>query len=102
DHEQAIANYRKLDVRDDYSKYMYRTAVNQYHNLSIEGGSRNLRYQFSARMDNNTGTLDEKLKKNLIRTFIEIELHPKIRLSTDLQYVDNKFQEGRTAYSPSN
>ncbi|WP_286895778.1 MULTISPECIES: SusC/RagA family TonB-linked outer membrane protein [Sphingobacterium] len=101
-HEREIENYQKLDVRDDYSKYMYRTAVNQYQNLSIEGGGRNLRYQFSARMDNNTGTLDEKLKKSLLRTFIEVELHPKIRLSTDLQYVDNKFEEGRTAYSPSN
>lgn len=98
EHQRAIEEYKKLDVRKDYEKYMYRTSFNQNHNLSIEGGTKNLRYQLSGRMDNNIGTLDDRQRKNLIRSFVEIDLHPRVRLSTDLQYVNNKTENGRTAY----
>lgn len=99
DHEREIVRLRTLDVRDDYSRYMYRSSVNQNHNLSFEGGARNLRYQLSARLDDNTGTLNESSKRGLLRSFVEIELHPRIKISSDVQYVNDRSIGGRTAYS---
>lgn len=99
DHEREIERLRTLDVRDDYARYMYGTSVNQNHNLSFEGGASQLRYQLSARLDDNVGTLNEKSKRSLLRSFVEIELHPRIKIFSDIQYVNERATSGKKAYS---
>src|SRR5690606_34037417 len=40
-HRQAIDDLRELDARNDYEEYIYQEAINQYYNLSVDGGSHN-------------------------------------------------------------
>lgn len=50
----ALKNY---DVRNDLNKYFNRTSVNQQHSLSLNGGSGNQKFFFSAGYDKNLQNL---------------------------------------------
>jgi TonB-linked SusC/RagA family outer membrane protein len=55
--DAQISAFRGLDVRNDYLKYIYRTAVAQQHALSLSGGSKSANYYFSAGYDKNLNSL---------------------------------------------
>ncbi|MEJ7778955.1 MAG: SusC/RagA family TonB-linked outer membrane protein [Daejeonella sp.] len=57
DLELKLNALRDVDVRDDFSKYVYREAVNQQYALSISGGSQNHSYLLSAGYDRNLQSL---------------------------------------------
>lgn len=99
EHEAAIDALRNLDVREDYQKYIYRDAINQNYNLSFEGGGSNVRYLVSGRFDNNVGTLDQLDKKYVLRSFLEMNLLPKLKLSTDIQYFRIDSKSGKSSYN---
>lgn len=44
---------RKVDVRDDYAKHLYRSSVNQQYALSMQGGGKSSRFLLSAGYDKN-------------------------------------------------
>ncbi len=48
-----LAGLSAQDVRNDFSKYFYRTAANQQYALNLSGGSQANRYFFSAGYDKN-------------------------------------------------
>ncbi|RZJ76917.1 MAG: SusC/RagA family TonB-linked outer membrane protein [Flavobacterium sp.] len=99
EHTKAIDALRNLDVREDYKRYMYRDALNRNYNLSFEGGGSTVRYMVSGRFDDNVGTLDQSDKKFVLRSFLEVNLFPKLKLSTDIQYFRTDRKNGKNAYS---
>jgi TonB-linked SusC/RagA family outer membrane protein len=48
---------RKVDVRNDFMKYVYQKSVKQQYSAGISGGSRKMAYQFSVGYDNNRDNL---------------------------------------------
>ncbi|MBL1410816.1 SusC/RagA family TonB-linked outer membrane protein [Sphingobacterium faecale] len=50
---RQIDLYRKQNIWDEIDRYLYRTGVNQQHNLNMKGGTDKYRYYFSAGYDNN-------------------------------------------------
>jgi TonB-linked SusC/RagA family outer membrane protein len=47
-----IEALRKLDVRNDYGKYVFRNAISQQHYLNFNGGNNLFNYSFSAGFNN--------------------------------------------------
>ncbi len=52
-----IQQLKSIDVRNDLNKYFYRTSVSQQNSASINGGSDNQKYFFSAGYDKNLQSL---------------------------------------------
>jgi len=55
DAENQLNVLRNIDVRDDYSKYVYRNSVNQQYALAMRGGTQQMAYSLSLGHDNNKG-----------------------------------------------
>jgi len=58
--ESELARLAQLDVRNEYSKYLYRNSLNQQYSLSINGGNQLSNYSISLGLDQNA----ESLKRN--------------------------------------
>ncbi|WP_159523723.1 SusC/RagA family TonB-linked outer membrane protein [Sunxiuqinia indica] len=58
--EKQLANYRKQDVRRDFSKYLYQNSVNRQYSFSMKGGSKTVSYYLSGGADQN----DDNLVRN--------------------------------------
>jgi len=52
-----INELRSIDMRDDFSKYIYRKAVKQQYNVQLAGGGQKLSNIFSAGFDKNRGAV---------------------------------------------
>jgi TonB-linked SusC/RagA family outer membrane protein len=57
DADSIIQSFGKIDVRDDFKKYFYRTAINQQYSINVRGGTTKHRYYFSAGYDKNIQNL---------------------------------------------
>ncbi len=57
---EQIESFKKVDVRNDLSKYFYQSNLNQQYALSYSGGSNKYNYMLSAGWDKN----QENLKRN--------------------------------------
>lgn len=55
--QQQIEALKSRDVRDDYSRYLYRKSVNQQYAIQLAGGSDNQSYHLSAGFDRNQSSL---------------------------------------------
>ncbi len=49
---EQINGFRNLDVRNDYSKYVYQKSLNQQYAVTMRGGGNNLAYALSLGYDN--------------------------------------------------
>src|SRR5690606_31113688 len=50
---EQIESFKKVDVRNDLSKYFYQSNLNQQYALSYSGGSNKYNYMLSAGWDKN-------------------------------------------------
>ena len=55
--ERTLSLWKKNDIRDDISRYMYRNSVNQQHSLSLTGGGSQVSYYLSGGLDKNMTNL---------------------------------------------
>lgn len=73
DADARIAALRSLDVRNDQSRYLYRQSIKQQYNFSLDGGSAQHRYYFSAgydkNLDNQVGNGYDRLTLNANNTW---------------------------------
>ena len=95
DAKKLIDNYRNHDVREDYEKYLYRTAVQQQYALNITGGSENLSYTISGGIDKDISNLDAR--NNRITAGFQNNYRPmkSLEITARLAYTDSKYAEGR-------
>jgi TonB-dependent SusC/RagA subfamily outer membrane receptor len=76
DSASQIDAYKKLDVRNDQSKYLYRKSVIQQYSLNIKGGSNNSTYFLSLGYDKNlsnqSGNQNSRITINSLSTYTPI------------------------------
>lgn len=79
--ESLIIQYKKQDVRKEFSKYFYRTSLNQQYSLSLNGGGDKLDYYLSGGFDKNK---DNLIRNGLNRITINSNLNYHLSNSLDL------------------
>lgn len=81
---------RQNDVRDEFNRYLYQTAVRQQYSIGLTGGSNNIAYQLSFGYDRNRDNLVrngfQRLTVNSTNTYYPIK---KIEITTGINYSHN-------------
>ena len=99
DSAQAINRLKGYDVRNDYLKYVYRSAVTQTYSLNLSGGGDKYKYIIAGGYDRSKGSLSEtndRLNIRLENTFKPTE---KLQLSLGASYTDINTASGKSGYS---
>ena len=92
---RRIDALRTQDVRNDYSKYFYRTTVNQQYALNVSGGSGNMSYMLSGGLDKNVGSLNEGYNRLNLRAENSYRPAKNLLITTGLNYTQSKSASGR-------
>ncbi len=83
-----INNFRSIDVRDDYTRYVYRPTLNQQYAANLSGGGPSYNYLFSLGYDNNALGLREQEDERI--TFrLNSSFKPSRRLSVNINAAYN-------------
>ncbi|MEE1946430.1 SusC/RagA family TonB-linked outer membrane protein [Pedobacter sp. KR3-3] len=92
-----IDPYRSIDVRDDFSKYMYRTSASQQYALNLTGGSDKATYAFSAGYDNNLDNVkrsgNDRLTLNAYQTYRPVK---GLTLTAGINYIQGNRDNSST------
>lgn len=98
-----IAPYRSIDVRDDYSKYLYQSTASQQYALNISGGGDKSSYYFSGGYDNipstSIGNTRTRITLNSSATYQPLK---NLELTTGLNYLLNNRTNNAIAVAPGN
>lgn len=97
--DARINALRSHDVRNDFDKYMYQTAVNRQHAIGIRGGSNTVAWNFSAGLDQNSSALAQQYNRVNLRTYNIFKLSKNIQLTAALFYTQAKNSSGRPGYN---
>lgn len=95
----AIDELKKNDIRRDYDKYMYRSAVTQAYSIHLSGGSDKNKYIFSGGYDHTLGNLyetNDRLNIGMNNTF---KVSEKLQVTVGGQFTNANSKSGFTAYS---
>lgn len=101
-HAEAMKNIdrlRSVDVRDQYTKYMYRPIENRQYALNVSGGNPSLSWTSFVGFDDNSGNLDEKYQR--LNTRFQNVWKPidKLTVTTGLYFTNTETKSGRSAYN---
>ena len=94
--DAAFNLLRDKDIRNDYSRYMYRQTVNRQHSLSLKAGNANAAWSFAAGLDQNTGSLDEKYNRLTLKTDNSFKITKQLRLDAGMLYTQSNNTAGKT------
>lgn len=89
---------RKVDLRDQFQKYIYQQSVNQQYAVNLRGGTNKMGWMFSAGFDNNISELAATYKRVNLRWQNTYQPLKNLQLSTSLYYTQSKALSGRPAY----
>lgn len=79
------------DVRDDYTKYLYQSAINQQYSLGLRGGNENLTYTLSVGHDNNRSSLIKNgYQRTSIHSLNSYKPFKNLELTVGINYSNNK------------
>lgn len=90
---------RRMDIRKDMEKYLYRSGFNQQYALSILGNAERLNYAVSGGYDNNVGVLDQKYRRYTLRTENNITLSDRLKAEFSLLFSHTDTKSGNSAYN---
>lgn len=96
--EAQLNDLRQQDVRRDFQKYFYSTAVNQQYAVNLQGGTQKLSWLFSAGLDKNISELSAQYQRLTLRLNNQYKVLPGLDLSTLLYYVDTRNSSGKPGY----
>jgi TonB-linked SusC/RagA family outer membrane protein len=111
--DQAEANnqlnaLRALDVRNDFSKYIYRTSVNNQYALNISGGNQYFKYYLSGGYDKNIYDLrGDELQRITFRSENTLNINKRLSSNIGFAYTNSRTKSNSignyatTAYSYS-
>lgn len=97
--QQQIAMLEKIDVRDQYRRYMYQPSQKLQYALNLsEGGSK---YSWFAGIgyDRNSGSLGETFERKNVRLQNTWKLTDHLTASAEMLYANTTEKSGRSAYS---
>jgi TonB-linked SusC/RagA family outer membrane protein len=96
--DAEINAMRSQDLRNEFNRYMYRTAVNEQHALTLKGGTENIAYLFSAGYDNNRGALDETYRRITLTSQNTYRLGSRLTLNAGINFTSSGAIAGKTGY----
>jgi len=102
--QSEIDGLAQIDVRNDYDKYIYHTAVNQQYAIGLRGGTERTTYSLSSGYDHNNqnlvGNSYERFTLNTLNTFSphkDLEFTAAINISRNNTVRNNEFEFGGSA-----
>jgi TonB-linked SusC/RagA family outer membrane protein len=102
DYATQINALKGYDVRKDMERYMYRSAIQQQHQLNIRGGSDNHVYYLSGGYDKNLGSLVtdqyERITLNTRNKFYF--LNDKLNITADVNFISSTDNNSPETYNP--
>jgi TonB-linked SusC/RagA family outer membrane protein len=86
---------KKQDVRNDISKYLYRTSLNQQHSLQVSAGAGANRYFFSAGWDHNLSSLAAtQYDRITLRSQNSFQLSPRLQIEAGINFTQTNNRNG--------
>ncbi|RZJ91945.1 MAG: SusC/RagA family TonB-linked outer membrane protein [Chryseobacterium sp.] len=93
--DRQIGVLRKVDVRDQFDKYMYQKSLNQQYAINLRGGTNSTGWLVSGGLDKNIGYLNEKYQRINLGTQYQINPAKNLRFVFGLNYTQSKSNSGR-------
>jgi TonB-dependent starch-binding outer membrane protein SusC len=88
--QSRINALRNLDVRNEFNKYTYKTAINHQHSVSLRGGSNNFTWALGAGLDKNVSSISstyDRINVSLTNSYRPIK---NLDLSATINYTNSK------------
>lgn len=95
---EAIDNYRLIDIRNEFSKHMYRSSLNQQYSLSFSGGGGQGHWQLSTAYDNNMNETYGRFERLNARFQKSLKFGNSVELSSGILYTRILREAGRPGY----
>ncbi|SEM37010.1 TonB-linked outer membrane protein, SusC/RagA family [bacterium A37T11] len=90
---RAINSLRKIDVRNDYLKYLYRTNIDQQYALNFSGGEKTINYYLSGGYDKSLANLvGNQYERFTFRNQTTYKPTDKLDINISLQYAGTRTQ----------
>ena len=100
--ESQINSFRNLDVRNEFSRYVYTKAVNQQYSLNISGGNSQMSWSASGGIDKSSSALQssyQRLNARLENSFSPIK---KLKISGSIYLTGTTTASGKEDYTSQN
>ena len=89
----------KLDVRNDFKKYLYQSSFNQQYALNARGGSDRSTYYYSLGYDHNSDYLANKYARLSVRADNTFNVGNKIKINPVISFTRSSNELGRPDYT---
>lgn len=99
--DEQLSILSKTNIRNDFNKYMYTTALNRQYAVNLSGGSSNNSWYFSTGYDQNKGNLYETYDRLNVRFQNNYSPLKNLQLTSGIYFTQSKNSSGRTAFSPN-
>jgi TonB-linked SusC/RagA family outer membrane protein len=94
-----INELRNVDVRQQYTDYMYQHPVNQQYSINLKGGGQTISYYLSAGYDRNTNELTAKYNRLSLRNENSYYITRQLTVTAGISYNSSLSQSGKPAYN---
>lgn len=91
-------NYKNIDARDQFSKYMYENGVTQQYALNLSGGNRNIAYYLSAGYNKILDQLHAVSDRYTFRSENTYTPLKNLFISLGVQYTQSQSSNGKPGY----
>ncbi|WP_026765144.1 SusC/RagA family TonB-linked outer membrane protein [Sediminibacterium salmoneum] len=97
--DQQLATLSKYDLRDQFSKHIYRSEKRQQYSLQLRGGSEKHSYIFSIGYDKNIERLIANQNNRLtLQTQQVIKITPKLELNTSVYFLNSINEQPNSSF----
>lgn len=93
-----VNNYRDIDIRRQFQKYMYQQALSQQYSVNLSGGSNRMTHYFSAGYDKGIDWLANENNRFTFRTQNSYSPVKNLNLTLGAQYTQANDASGKPAY----
>ncbi|PUZ29474.1 hypothetical protein DCC81_08500 [Chitinophaga parva] len=97
--EAQLALLDNHDVRDDYLKYVYSTALTQQYSLGVSGGNANSNYVFSGGYVNDLSSVKARAQRITVNSIYGFKVLPNLDINAGINYAYNDAKSGSSGYS---
>lgn len=98
DAKVKIDALRNMDVRNDFSQYIYQKAVNQQYAVNIRGGSPNTAWLLSAGVDRNMNNLASPYNRLTARFDNIYKISKNLQVNAGITFTQSKAMSGKPSY----
>ena len=99
---RQIDEFKKYDLRDEFKKHMYQSAINNQYFVDFSGGSSKLSWITSLGYDDNEGNLGEKYDRLNANVKNVWKPNDRFTFSSGFIFTNTSLQSGRLAYGNLN